>query len=50
MADIRSEEHGPHWIAWIADSNGKPVDSVVVVGQTREEAEARAKQMAEQTR
>lgn len=46
MADIRSEARGPHWIAWVADQNGKPLDSVVLVGQTREEAETRAKEWA----
>jgi hydrogenase maturation factor HypF (carbamoyltransferase family) len=40
---IRSEHHGPHWIAWVADENGKPEQSVVLVGMTREEAEERAK-------
>jgi hypothetical protein len=42
-ADIRSEQRGPHWIAWIGDENGKPRGSVVLVGQTREEAESRAR-------
>jgi hypothetical protein len=40
---IRSEARGPHWIAWVADENGKPEQSVVLVGMTREEAEERAK-------
>jgi hypothetical protein len=48
-ADIRSEARGPHWIAWVADENGKPRGSVVLVGQTREEAETRAKDWAERT-
>ena len=42
MADIRSEPHGPHWVAWVAGPDGKPVHSVLLVGQTREEAEQRA--------
>ncbi len=47
--DIRSEARGPHWIAWVADgAEGKPTRSVVLVGQTREEAEARARAWAEQ--
>lgn len=45
--DVRAEARGPHWIAWIADENGKPAGSVVLVGQTREEAERRARQWAE---
>lgn len=43
-ADIRSEQRGPHWIAWVSDENGKPRGSVVLVGQTREEAEIRARE------
>jgi hypothetical protein len=45
--DIRSEARGPHWIAWVADEHGKPQGSIVLVGQTREEAEARAKEWSE---
>jgi len=40
---IRSEPSGPHWIAWVADANGRPERSVVLVGLTKEEAEERAK-------
>lgn len=40
---IRSEPRGPHWVAWVADANGKPEQSVVLVALTREEAEERAK-------
>ena len=36
---IRSEARGPHWVAWIADAKGKPEKSVVLVGETHEEAE-----------
>jgi hypothetical protein len=46
---IRSEARGPHWIAWIPDATGKPEGSVVLVGETREEAEERARRWAEQT-
>lgn len=46
--EIRSEAHGPHWVAWIAGPDGKPRDAVVLVGQTRQEAEARARQWAEE--
>ena len=46
--EIRSEARGPHWIAWvIRDGGGKPDRSVVLVGATREEAEARARAWAE---
>jgi hypothetical protein len=41
---VRSEQRGPHWVAWIPDANGKPENSVVIVGETREEAETRARQ------
>ena len=40
---IRSEAHGPHWIAWVADAAGKPEGSIILVGLTREEAEDRAR-------
>lgn len=43
---VRSEARGPHWVAWVPDANGKPYRSVLLVGQTREEAEARARQWA----
>jgi hypothetical protein len=49
MAEIRSEARGPHWIAWVADSAGKPAGSIVIVGQTREEAEANAREWAKRT-
>lgn len=47
--EIRSESRGGHWIAWVsrAGTDGKPEGSIVLVGQTREEAEARARQWAE---
>jgi hypothetical protein len=46
---IRSEARGPHWVAWVSDTSGKPEGSVVLVGQTREEAEERARKWAEAT-
>jgi hypothetical protein len=47
--EIHSEARGPHWIAWISrDGSGKPDRSIVLVGATREEAEARARAWAEQ--
>ncbi len=46
--EIRSEAHGPHWVAWVIRSGSdKPEGSVVLVGQTREEAEERARRWAE---
>ncbi|HET9262556.1 MAG TPA: hypothetical protein VFO14_05900 [Vicinamibacterales bacterium] len=45
---IRSEARGPHWVAWVADTSGKPEGAVVLVGETQEEAEARARMWAEQ--
>ncbi len=46
-ANVRSEQRGPHWVAWIVDEKEKPQGSVIVVGQTREEAEARARHWLE---
>lgn len=43
---IRSEARGPHWVAWIAGADGKPENSIVLVGETREEAEERARTWA----
>ncbi len=45
--DVRSSAKGPHWIAWVPDEQGKPRGSVVLVGETREEAEERARLWAE---
>jgi hypothetical protein len=45
--EIRSEARGPHWIAWLAGPDGKPQGSIVMVGQTREEAETRMRRWAE---
>ena len=46
--EIRSESHGPHWVAWLArTADGAPEQSVVLVGQTQAEAEARARMWAE---
>jgi hypothetical protein len=48
---IHSQPKGPHWIAWVArGDNAKPDRSIVLVGETREDAEARARQWAEQSR
>jgi hypothetical protein len=49
--DIRSEARGPHWIAWVvrpaSDKPDKPDRSIVFVGATQEDAEARARAFAE---
>jgi hypothetical protein len=45
---IRSEARGPHWVAWIADPSGKPEGSVVLVAESKGEAEERIKRWAEQ--
>jgi len=46
---IHSEARGPHWISWISrDGSGKPYRSIVLVAETRELAEARARAWAEQ--
>ena len=49
--DIRSEPRGPHWIAWIvrpgSDKPDKPDRSIVFVGATQDDAEARARAFAE---
>jgi hypothetical protein len=45
--EIRSEARGPHWIAWIVrPGSTQPDRSVVVVGETQEEAEANARTWA----
>jgi hypothetical protein len=47
--EIHSEPRGPHWIAWVTRAGGqKPDRSIVLVAETQEKAEARARQFAEQ--
>jgi hypothetical protein len=47
---IHSEARGPHWIAWVSrDGSGKPAGSVILVAETREMAEERARRWAEQS-
>ena len=42
--DIKTESRGAHWIAWVArGGSDKPLDSVILVGQTRDEAESQAR-------
>lgn len=49
--EVRSEERGPHWIAWIASgADRRPAGGVVLVGETRAEAETRAREWAERFR
>jgi hypothetical protein len=46
--EIRSEAHGPHWVAWIARTgDGLPDRDVLLVGETQAEAEANARRWAE---
>ena len=45
--EIRSEAHGPHWVAWLArTADGAPEAAVLIVGETQAEAVARARQWA----
>ena len=47
---IHSEERGHHFVAWITrGGSAKPDKSILLVAASREEAEARARQWAEQT-
>ncbi len=46
--EIRSEAHGPHWVAWLTrPEDSAPDQAVLIVGQTQVEAVARARQWAE---
>ena len=46
--EIQSEAHGPHWIAWLTRAgSGRPEQSIVLVGETKEEAETRAREWAQ---
>jgi hypothetical protein len=45
---VQSQPRGAHWVAWFSGADGKPERSVVVVGQTQEEAEAHARLWAAQ--
>jgi hypothetical protein len=45
--EIRSELRGGHWVAWVVRTpDGKPDQSVLIVGRTKEEAESRAREWA----
>ena len=42
---IQSQPRGPHWIAWVtAPGSEQPRGSIVIVGETQEEAEANARE------
>jgi hypothetical protein len=46
--EIHSEARGPHWIAWVTrGGSNKPDRAVVLVAETREKAEIRAREWAE---
>lgn len=46
--DVRSKPSGGHWVAWLtAGDDPQPAGSAILVGQTREEAEANARRWAE---
>jgi hypothetical protein len=46
--EIKSEQRGGHWVAWVVrGSSGKPDRSILLVGQTRQEAEQRAREWAD---
>jgi hypothetical protein len=45
---IQSLARGPHWIAWVVrDGSSGPDRSVVVIGETKEEAESNARKWAD---
>ncbi len=45
--EIHSEARGPHWVAWLVEPGQKgPYRSVLHVGASKEEAEARARSWA----
>ncbi len=45
--EVHTEARGKHWVAWVTrPGDANPVRSVVIVAQTREEAERRGQQWA----
>ncbi len=45
---VHSEARGPHWVSWITlPGQNSPYRSVLVVGASKEEAEARARKWGE---
>lgn len=46
--DVRSKPSGGHWVAWLTvGDDTQPAGSAILVGRTREEAEANARRWAE---
>jgi len=46
--EIKSEAHGPHWVAWLASTaDGAPDRGVLIVGQTQAEAVTNARKWAD---
>jgi len=47
---IHSEARGQHWIAWVTrGADTTPDRSIVLIGASKDEAEARARRFAEQS-
>ena len=45
---IKTESRGARWVAWLTrDGSDKPLDSVLLCGQTRDEAESNARAWAD---
>jgi len=45
--EIKSEQRGGHWVAWVVRTpDGKPDQSILLVGRTQGEAEQRARDWA----
>ena len=48
--EVHSEARGPHWVAWLIRAGSDKSDrSIVVIGETQEEAESRARRFAEES-
>ena len=46
--DIKTESRGAHWIAWVTRvGSDAPVDPIILVGQTQEEAASQARTWAD---
>lgn len=46
--EIKTQSRGAHWIAWVTrGGSDKPLDSIILVGQTREEAASQARTWAD---
>jgi hypothetical protein len=47
---VHAEARGSHWVSWITrGADTKPERGILLIAPSREEAEARARQWAEQT-